>query len=297
MALDWKDKLSRLGAGGAAGLPGLVTLLLGAMLAYQAASLTWTLLPPPDNAAPPPPRTDVAGGGQAAGNDAVSLSRAIAARHLLGQTQTVRVRPVETAIPETRLRLTLRGVMALDDSGTGAAVIADPAGKEALYHVGDTLPGGAKLKAVHPQHVVLSRRGRLETLRLPRNAVRVGATPSRRRPGAAPPRVAPDAGARLRSYRDQFLKNPASLAGLLRGEPVRRGGRLIGFRVRPGRDAQVLSTFGLRDGDVITAVNGIKLGEPGGTVKLMRELPRLNPVVAEFQRDGMQQSVTITLPP
>jgi len=70
--------------------------------------------------------------------------------------------------PETRLKLTLRGVFASEDSSGGRAIVGDPQGKEENYAVGDPLPGGAKLSEIYPDRIILERNGRFETLRLPK---------------------------------------------------------------------------------------------------------------------------------
>ena len=76
--------------------------------------------------------------------------------------------PVETEnLPETNLRLFLRGVMAADGEFPGSALIEDQKGNTEAYPVGDELPGNAKLRSVHPNRVVIERGGKLENLFFP----------------------------------------------------------------------------------------------------------------------------------
>ncbi|PAV25616.1 general secretion pathway protein C [Tamilnaduibacter salinus] len=76
--------------------------------------------------------------------------------------------PVETDdLPETNLRLTLRGAMAGDEKAPASALVEDSRGQTEAYTLGDTLPGEATLRAIHPRRIVIERRGQLETLTFP----------------------------------------------------------------------------------------------------------------------------------
>ena len=297
MALDWKQAVTLLGNGAASSrLPVLASGLAVALLAYSAARVTWMFFPPPEAQAPLP--VSAAQSAAAPRMDALSLSRAIAQRHLLGSAQSADAPPSGAPIPETRLNLQLRGVVASEDSEAATAIVAESAGKEDFYRVGDELPGGAILKEVHPQHIVLSRGGRFETLRLPQQDLQMNDGPAV--PGAmpapsAPARVAPDAGAALQNFREQFMQDPQALANLLQGEPYRQSGRFLGYRVRPGRDGALFAKFGLQSGDVITAVNGVSVVDPQGRLELMRSIGSASQVSVDLLRNGAAQSISISV--
>src|SRR3569623_660554 len=224
------------------------------------------------------------------------LSQEIARRHLLGSSQAAL--PATTQpMPETQLSLVLRGVAASPTPKAAFAIIAEPAGKENYYRVGDPLPGGATLKEVHPQHIVLARGDRFETLRLPQQALALDGAASQSSSTAAPApvTVAPDAGAALQQVRDQFVQDPQSLANLLQGEPFRQDGRVVGFRVRPGRDAALFAKFGLQSGDVVTAGNGVSVTDAQGRLDLMRSISGADEVTVDLLRGGSPLSVTIPI--
>ena len=256
------------------------------LIAYSAASFTWMLLPAGDVAGDAPPVTVAPA---AAPTDALTLSREIVARHLFGQAPAL---TAGAAIPETSLSLVLRGVVASPDPKTAAAIVADPSGNEQFYLVGQALPGGAVLKEVHRQRIVFSRDGRLETLRLPKDSLQGGNDDSSGSDDGTGD-VAPDAGALLQRYRDQFLQNPESVATLLQGEPFWDNGRLIGYRLRPGRDPRLLAKFGIQNGDVVTAVNGVSVVDPAGRLELLRKLPVATQVNVDLLRDGQPVSISI----
>ena len=223
--------------------------------------------------------------------------------HLFGEWPAERPEPVAEApieAPETSLRLTLRGVY--QGGGNGFAIIADAGGKDETYRVGDALPGGATLEEIYPDRVILKRNGRLETLRLPREgeAGRTGRTmhgDDRGRSAAAGRlQVPPKAGEVLARYRQRLLDDPQSVMDVVRAEPYRRGGRIVGYRVYPGRDRELLAKVGLQPGDVITEVNGLGLDNPLNGLEIMRGLQTASQVSVKVLRNGVEQEVTVSLP-
>ncbi len=302
--LTREETLRRLAAG--------VNIVLVLLLAAQLAELTWRWVPLPPAASPAPGVAPFAPGGAStsvrAGSRASGAAQAaegdVARLHLFGTKSAApprASRPAPAAMPETRLQLTLRGVFASDDPALAGAIVAERSGKEAFYNVGDTLPGGAVLKEVYPNRIVLQRRGRLETLHMPKEPVSGPLSRETRSPAArdSGPRARPAAGAgprpSLREYRDMVLQDPQQFADKVRLRPRMQGGRMQGYEVRPGRDAQFLSQFGLEPGDVVTAVNGIPLDSPARGLSVLRDLARAPQVQLEVVRNGVPQIIELDL--
>ena len=76
-------------------------------------------------------------------------------------------KPDTENLPETNLRLTLRGALAGDGEFPGSALVEDQSGNTEAYLVGDTLPGNAQLRTVLPERVIIERNGTLENLFFP----------------------------------------------------------------------------------------------------------------------------------
>ncbi len=70
-------------------------------------------------------------------------------------------------LPETNLRLYLRGVLAAEGEFPGSALIEDDTNATDSYLVGDELPGNATLRSVHTNRVIIERSGKLENLYFP----------------------------------------------------------------------------------------------------------------------------------
>lgn len=301
-AIDWKKGLdiffaehAQLRARQAVML--VLLVLLGALLAQ----LTWTLLPAGGQPSAEPPALQ---GGPVVAAPAVQRQWNIAQWHLFGE-KPAEVQPGQVAVeslPETTLNLVLRGVMAASRPGEDSgAIIGAPNGVESFYTVGARLPGGATLKEVYPDRVVLERSGRLETLRLPKEPLDAPAAAQARRspPVARAPAVAPVQTQvqerSLREYRDLALSNPQELAGMVNIAPRSEGGRVIGYEVQPGQDAGLLNRLGLMPGDVVTSINGISLDNPARAISVLRTLSGAEQVTVDVQRGGVPQSLSVSI--
>ncbi|WP_148862894.1 type II secretion system protein N [Marinobacter fonticola] len=77
-------------------------------------------------------------------------------------------------LPETNLRLFLRGVMAGDENSLASALIEGSDSRTEAYAIGDELPGDAKLRSVYANRVIIERSGKLENLYFPELSDRGG---------------------------------------------------------------------------------------------------------------------------
>ena len=279
-------------------LPVLAMLLLTALLAQSLALITWELLP--QQAHEPlqvPARVgrDVSpAGGASAQGDIARISQ----WHLFGDANVVVAAPVAQVIdaPDTKLNVKLRGLLSSSDPAAARAIIADSKGMEDAYAVNDNLPGKAILREIYADRVILEYRGRMETLRLPKDTLANSgvsvntSTFSRNRPARQASTA--DNTTLLRQYRDALLNNPQSLMNLVNASPVtdKATGRLKGYRIRPGKDRKLLGRFGLKSGDVVTGVNGVSLNNPIKGLEIMRDLSTASAVTLEVERNGVMES-------
>lgn len=277
------------------GVP-VVNALLVMLLAYTLAQLTWRVWPAAPQAEPPPRFVAPAVQAPPAGAQ-------IADWHLFGVPQAEQEAGPP---PPTPLNLTLRGVFATQGEHA-YAIIADAQGKEEGYRLGAELPGGVMLKEIYPDHVILSRSGRPETLSLPKEPLPAGvAAPNAgliqpvpvpqaiAAPVALPPAATAAAGpensALLRNYRDALKANPQSMAGLIPVEPVQAEGKVSGYRLLGGGDPALLGRFGLAAGDVVTAVNGITLDSAAKGAEAVKNLSAAHDLSLLILRNGEQKS-------
>ena len=182
--------------------------------------------------------------------------------------------------PQTTLPLRLVGIIFANDQ-TSLALIALPGQREKIYHIGDSLPGQARLHTILTDRVILQRQNKYETLRLPKDTKNV----KLRRGGTA--YLSIEANAEVIKIWQQFRKRPESMLQLMRLEPAMKRGKLIGVQIFPGRNKKFLSTFGLQAGDIITWVNGIELTDQLKGMEAIGKLATQNALHFRLQRNSV----------
>ncbi|MBF0368112.1 MAG: type II secretion system protein GspC [Magnetococcales bacterium] len=236
--------------------------------------------------------------------------------HLFGQAHQPKsaarkknATPVDA--PDTKLDLTLLGIVAFDGEGDeGLALIDSPSEGEKPYGIGDLLPGNAKVSAIHADRVILARGGRFETLRLPREPlVMDGLKKAKKQPAKKDKRKkSKKRGKRkgrddkqdilsdeeLDDLRQRFAENPESLLELVQVEPSYQDGRFMGFQLEPGQRPDLMKKFGLRAGDVVTSVNGVKMTDPLKGMEVLNRLTEENDLQLKVKRGKKTRSFNFT---
>ena len=156
----------------------------------------------------------------------------------------------------------------------------------------------AEVTAVEPRRVLLRRDGRTEALELPGDSHGGGRSArTTRRTAATPGRSVSIPGIRgmngttsgtIPSLSSDLGINTAALANSITVLPVRGGG----FRVRPGRDAELFRELGLHANDVVTAVNGQSLQSPADVQKIFEQVRQSGQVSITVMRQGRERVLT-----
>jgi general secretion pathway protein C len=265
-------------------LPPGVTAILVLAIAYQLATLTWTLVPGSTPAAVPPPRVAEAGHTGPAATD----YRVLLDSNFFGveaeRTETV-VAPVVDA-PDTTLSLTLTGILSKEGDPNGSVII-ESRGQSKTYWVGNTIDGadGATLHSVYANRVLLDRNGRLETLRQKELTEPSGS------PMAMP--SLPQAHTQPAPLREILSENAARLQDIIRPAPHVQEGQIVGFRVNPGRDRAAFEALGFQPGDVVTDVNGTVLDDVSQGLQIFQSLGEATQANVTVLREGVPQVIVI----
>lgn len=83
----------------------------------------------------------------------------------------------EADVKQSVLDLTVVGIMFSNKEGASHVIIRTAGGREQTFSVGDSLPGGAIIKRITPDGVLIKRNGVLESLSLPKNDLNFEAPP------------------------------------------------------------------------------------------------------------------------
>ena len=290
--------------------------LLAIWVVLALTRLIWALVPvaEPADTANPEVINPVSSGGSMRDAEPVDID-SLVAWHLFGEAGEVVLDiplPEETAqassrdgieegAEETRLQLTLRGIVSSTEDGLGYAII-ESNNQQDVYAVEDKLPlsGEVTLAKVMPGQVVLDNGGTYELLVLYEDSKLGGAAPAMPSVSRAPaPQVErrddPATTSLAQSYRERLYQNPQSLAEVVRISAVREGNAMRGYRVNPGTDAAQFSQMGFQAGDVVTAINGVGLDDPTNTMVLYNSLRTAGEVVFELERGGQPITLSVDL--
>jgi general secretion pathway protein C len=179
---------------------------------------------------------------------------ALADWHLFGlATDTAQALPLASQ---------LRGVAATPDPVRGVAFLTDAGGGDESYRVGESLPGGSVLVAVHADGIEILHQGQRRRVALSRE----GPAPEARR--TPPPMPVPD-----------MARATPEVA------PVIRDGRTLGLNVAFA-DPALRESLGLRPDDLVTTVDGRAADSPDLADALEQRLARGDALRLGVRRGG-----------
>ena len=213
--------------------------------------------------------------------------------YLFGKPQRMSATPEQSMVAsinvtETRLNLKLMGLRHGFGTIPSSAIIEGPNKKQKIYYIGDKLPsGGAVVEDIFIQHMIISRQGKHEKLTLftALNTKQVSEP-------LVSARSFTDLTSntfitnKLNKYKSIALKEPSALNGIVNIRPVVKDEKIIGYQLSPGIDSRFFSQSGLKRGDMVTSLNGIKLDSPDIGLSLMRSLALSSDLELTVDRDG-----------
>jgi len=171
--------------------------------------------------------------------------------------------------PAAPLGLQLFGTRLGSDGIPGSAILGPPDGEQRSYVVGDEVAPGVKLAAVHFDRVELDRGGVRQSLSMP-GAEGAGASAAAR--------------------------SEAALADAFDFKPRISGGSVNGVIVSPGRNSVPFAASGLRQGDVIVAVNGARITSLIDAQQLQASLAPGARLILTVERGAQTLPIPLNLP-
>ncbi len=293
----------------------LVRLILIVILSFSAARLFWLLLPNPTlpaaTVAISVVRPVVSGGGSSVNVEQLkSLS-------VFGKADAP-VAPTDVPNPESQatvstLNLMLMGLIASNDDSLARAIIT-AGDKTDVYAIGNSLPvgNGVTLAKIMSDRVIVNNNGQFESLLL-----------YQENPNAAPISQAYIPPPAVASARPMQADNPQpsgtdkspgydapersvatgpgmgevsrNLSDVVAMSIYREGGQVVGYKIRPGRDAEKFKTLGLQTDDIVTAVNGMPLTNPAKIMEVYKNMGNTTSASLEIKRGGSVMTVDVVL--
>ncbi|WP_334060823.1 type II secretion system protein GspC [Alteromonas sp. S005] len=279
----------------------IVVVLLSLYLIAFAAKLVWRIIPEPQlSATPTVSRAPVIS--SSSGKSGVNIAK-IQQLNLFGNAAAKPAEPVAevTDAPETRLNLTLTGVVASSEQEAGTAIIENR-GSQAVYGLGEKIEGtNATLQKVYNDRVIIKNGVRNETLMLDGidydEANRRREMQARNRP--EPEELEEDTvelSEEALEATAALRERPASFTDFISISPKTEEGQLIGYQVSPGKEPELFKSAGLQAGDVINQINGLDLTDLQQSQEALSELRNAQNIELTIIRDGSLTTLYLDLP-
>lgn len=271
-------------------LPKITFVVISVLIAYQAASLSWLVLPSQKASITwnrPAVKAHIAMPG--AGNNNVS-------KNLFGTAEKKQIKAIEKTnqknAPKTQLNLTLVGIISASDPAYSSAIITYR-GQQDSYFVDSQIDGtSAKVTAIYADHLILDVNGNSQTLMLDGREYKATNEVSQ-----TVPQIKSSHERKLvKLDRKAILRNPGKLTDYIRISPVRKDGNVLGYRVRPGRDRSVFEGAGLISGDIAIELNGVDLTDMQQAFTLMKEFPTMTEMSLTVNRNGQLHELFFSIP-
>jgi general secretion pathway protein C len=301
----------------------VIVVLLSLYLLAYAAELTWRLIPQPETT-----QSTQANSVSARPNNSASRLdiTPLTKLNLFGNPEAKPIPIATTEItdaPETKLNLTLTGVVSSNDPKVGAAIIENN-GKQNTYGVGDKIDGtNATLDELYVDRVIINNRLSRETLMLDgidfdeanQNREQQAFQDARREEQEFETPQGPvqfqmpgeddegneesneeEASESAREMREQISQSPTSFTDFIAIKPHVPNGELVGYRVSPGKQPDFFHAVGLRSGDIVTAINGLDLSDPSQSLEAITVLREAQSLQLEVLRGDEALSLDIDIP-
>ncbi len=234
-------------------------------------------------------------------------------RNLFNSSLIAPPAPVEEVAEDlepTKLPLTLHGTAACShDDCSWAAIEIQTKRETSVFGPGDEILRTVSLVRVEPRRVVLSEGGAMRELVL--DEENENAAPRRPPPAAARQanaarraqarndrlkRLADDRFSVPKSDVEEMVRNPATLFSQARILPKYEEGQMVGLQVNSIKNGSLFEEIGLRDGDVITELNGIAIESPEESAKILAEFSQAKEFSVVVESGGEVRELEFTMP-
>lgn len=242
-------------------------------------------------------------------NDTQNVSRPLSAykavldRNLFDTRSKATVMPVGKvdmeSLQETKLNLKLWGTV-FGDKGTDYAVIEDvKVRQQNLYRTGDSVQT-ATVKKIYREKVVLTVNGKDEILQMEELVTGKGGS----RPPGPPARKTGDTSTRharaqrialQRSYIETAMKDMANLMTQVQIRPHMENGVAAGLALSSIKPNSIFRRMGLRNGDIITGVDGREISTVNDALSLVDNLQSASKVSVQLKRRGREKNIEYSI--
>lgn len=231
--------------------------------------------------------------------------------------------------PISDLKVQLTGTMVSGDERWSMALLYDQSSRASFRaKVGETFLDTVRVARIERDRIIIDREGKLEQIELGGEPAKGGPsagraslaskplTTSLSKPAWSPPskltqKTSPAVSAPVngalaelrkgitkksetnfevsRSTLDSALKNPGRFKDGTRPVPKYENGKLSGFEITRMSGGSIFSELGMRNGDIITSINGKKIRSPNDALKMYQKLNSASEIQIGYKRGGVER--------
>jgi general secretion pathway protein C len=227
--------------------------------------------------------------------------QSIMGRNLFGSTDAIAQQDKEEdieALEPTTLKLALLGTVSGSSRNTYAVIEETNKRKQGLFKVGDSIQD-AVIKSIQRGVVVLKVGDKVEKLTMDEAAAR-STGPKKGRVSSRPRSPREGGPGRTitvrvsRSDVEASLKNINQLLTQARVRPHFKDGKPDGLAINRIKKGSFFSKLGLRDGDIVQAIDNTSIRSPDDILALYKKLKSGSGVGIQINRKGQQQTINFT---
>jgi len=298
----------------------IVRLLLVVILSLSLARLFWLLFPTPAvPAATVAIPTALGPVDSASGSVNIAELKSLAVFGRADAPKQDQPAAIDNKVVDTNLNLTLVGVMESSDENSARAIISS-GDKQDVYAVNAPLPVGnnVTLSKVMIDRVIINNNGQYESLWLYQNdpnapktapaaqavsysqpiAVQPAEQLAGRNNSTYGPEVGPSRDPRTSNERSSdpaLAEVSRNLADVVSMSIHRENGQVMGYKIRPGRDAERFRAAGLQADDIVTAINGTPLNNPAKIMEIYKNMGNTTSASLEIKRGASVITVNVEI--
>ena len=197
------------------------------------------------------------------------------------------------SLEQTQLKLKLRGAIDGDGKYEYAIIEDEKERKQNLYKVGDTIQN-ATVKMILQNKVVLSLLGKDEILEMEKMDGRPSSIARAAAPRPTPETPATRSRRRIslsRTQVDSAMNNISELMGQINIQPHMENGQADGMILNNIKPASIFRKMGLRNGDILTAIDGQSITTVDQALKLYEDLKSSDTANIEIERRGRPTAI------
>jgi len=236
--------------------------------------------------------------------------------------------PIKVAAPvkaPINLNLKLHGIISSKNESGGFAMISYNGKAQEVFSPGEPIPKklpgqdtvesiGVMVTKISKSSVTIDNNGTEQILKLPDDS-KSSSTASNGRGSApsvqniarpriiqptdnsaaisAPPTIGTTGGIQtLTALREEAMINPNVLMTVITPSIVRENGQMTGIRVYPSRNRKLFRALGLRNGDIVTQVNGVMIDDQSKGMAIFQQLAESSSLEIHIKRGGNEQILT-----